>query len=273
MLGLRVRRPVTRRGEPDDDASAPLAIPALGAREVVASGSSRRAVPFLTDLTNDELLALLAECADHGEGLRGEGAEVLIVIGSELRLMNKGFVAGETFLDRSKVFAEQGPRLHEWLAALPGPYERVPRQGRRGGPRATRRQGQLRLAPVRGRRLDAVRLHQHRSRLPVRADRRPVPRAHPPLRRPGQSPGQARSDHRVRLRDLQGRGRRRPAWRRHHRVVGRGDCDAARAERRVRARRGRAGDLPARGARDLRRGGRRRRVRARLRPLRPAARP
>ncbi|WP_437928693.1 hypothetical protein WMF37_05325 [Sorangium sp. So ce291] len=91
----------------------------IAATHAAAAGLETWICPFTTDLTGDELLALLAECADHGERLRREGAEVVIVTGSELSLMNKGFVPGETFLDRSKVLAEQGPRLRELLAALP----------------------------------------------------------------------------------------------------------------------------------------------------------
>ncbi|MGK3990159.1 hypothetical protein WME99_44355 [Sorangium sp. So ce136] len=91
----------------------------IAATHAAAAGLETWICPFTTDLTGDELLALLAECADHGERLRRAGAEVVIVTGSELSLMNKGFVPGETFLDRSKVLAEQGPRLRELLAALP----------------------------------------------------------------------------------------------------------------------------------------------------------
>ncbi|WP_437963551.1 hypothetical protein WMF04_27925 [Sorangium sp. So ce260] len=91
----------------------------IAATHAAAAGLETWICPFTTDLTGDELLALLAECADHGERLRREGAEVVLVTGSELSLMNKGFVPGETFLDRSKVLARQGPELRELLAALP----------------------------------------------------------------------------------------------------------------------------------------------------------
>lgn len=91
----------------------------IAATHAAAAGLETWICPFTTDLTKNELLALLAECAGHGERLRREGAEVVIVTGSELSLMNKGFVPGETFLDRSKVFANPGPELRELLAALP----------------------------------------------------------------------------------------------------------------------------------------------------------
>ncbi len=91
----------------------------IAATHAAAAGLETWICPFTTDLTGDELLTLLAGCADHGERLRREGAEVVIVTGSELSLMNKGFMPGETFLDRSKALAAQGPRLRELLAALP----------------------------------------------------------------------------------------------------------------------------------------------------------
>ncbi|XXX80731.1 hypothetical protein WMF30_18410 [Sorangium sp. So ce134] len=91
----------------------------IAATCAAAAGLETWICPFTTDLTGDELLDLLAECADHGERLRRAGSEVVIVTGSELSLMNKGFVPGETFLDRSKVFTGRGPELRELLAALP----------------------------------------------------------------------------------------------------------------------------------------------------------
>ncbi|WP_437287439.1 hypothetical protein [Sorangium sp. So ce406] len=91
----------------------------IAATHAAAAGLETWICPFTTDLTGDELLALLAACADHGERLRREGTEVVIVTGSELSLMNKGFLPGETFVDRSKVLAEPGPRLRELLAAIP----------------------------------------------------------------------------------------------------------------------------------------------------------
>ncbi|KYF66072.1 hypothetical protein [Sorangium cellulosum] len=91
----------------------------IAATHAAAAGLETWICPFTTDLTGDELLALLAGCADHGERLRREGAEVVIVAGSELSLMNKGFVPGETFVDRSKVIAVPGPELRELLAAIP----------------------------------------------------------------------------------------------------------------------------------------------------------
>ncbi|AUX39608.1 hypothetical protein SOCE26_010020 [Sorangium cellulosum] len=91
----------------------------VAATHAAVAGLETWICPFTTDLTGDELLVLLAECADHGERLRRGGSEVVIVTGSELSLMNKGFVPGETFIERGKVLAAPGHPLRELLAALP----------------------------------------------------------------------------------------------------------------------------------------------------------
>ena len=82
--------------------------------------------PFTTELTNDQLLAFLVDCADHAEGLRQQGAEVVLVTGSELSVFNQGYLPGETFLkrlsslathtQRRELMAAVPPRLNEFLA-------------------------------------------------------------------------------------------------------------------------------------------------------------
>ena len=67
--------------------------------------------PFTTELTNDELLTFLADCADHAEGLRQQGAEVVMVTGSELSVFNQGFLPGDTFLQRLSTMATHPQRL------------------------------------------------------------------------------------------------------------------------------------------------------------------
>src|SRR5438094_3249194 len=42
--------------------------------------------PFTNDLTTDELLALLADCAERAERLHRQGAEVVLLTGAELSL-------------------------------------------------------------------------------------------------------------------------------------------------------------------------------------------
>ncbi|HEX9068178.1 MAG TPA: hypothetical protein VF807_05370 [Ktedonobacterales bacterium] len=63
--------------------------------------------PFTNDLTIDELLAVLADCAERAERLRQVGAEVVLLTGSELSLVTVGFLPGAT--------------LHERLALLAAP--------------------------------------------------------------------------------------------------------------------------------------------------------
>src|SRR5687767_1539720 len=58
--------------------------------------------PFPIELTNDELLEFLADVAGHGERLRQQGAEVVLVTGSELSICNVGFVPGASFLERAR---------------------------------------------------------------------------------------------------------------------------------------------------------------------------
>ncbi|HJZ77978.1 MAG TPA: hypothetical protein VKE51_39890 [Vicinamibacterales bacterium] len=56
--------------------------------------------PFTNGLTQDVLLALLADCAGRAERLRLRGAEVVFLTGSELSLFTAGFLPGETLAER-----------------------------------------------------------------------------------------------------------------------------------------------------------------------------
>ena len=56
--------------------------------------------PFTKQLTQEELLALLADGAERAERLRRRGAEVVMCTGSEVSLMNLGFFPGETLQER-----------------------------------------------------------------------------------------------------------------------------------------------------------------------------
>ncbi len=62
--------------------------------------------PFTNGLTQDELLALLADCADRAERLRQRGAEVVMFTGSELSLFTVGFLPGETLPERLALIAD-----------------------------------------------------------------------------------------------------------------------------------------------------------------------
>jgi hypothetical protein len=56
--------------------------------------------PFTNGLTQGALLDLLADCAQHAEQLRRNGAEVVMLTGSELSLFTVGFLPGETLQER-----------------------------------------------------------------------------------------------------------------------------------------------------------------------------
>ncbi|HEV8166685.1 MAG TPA: hypothetical protein VGR74_19970, partial [Actinomycetota bacterium] len=74
--------------------------------------------PFTCDLTTDELLDLLAGCAERAERLRRRGAEVVLLTGSELSLFNLGFLPGDTLEQRLGLLAASR-RLHELLPEVP----------------------------------------------------------------------------------------------------------------------------------------------------------
>ncbi|CCH30057.1 hypothetical protein ABZ816_31690 [Actinosynnema sp. NPDC047251] len=71
--------------------------------------------PFTNELTTDELLAVLADCADRAERVRRAGASVVLVTGAELSLFTKGFLPGEDGLQRTDALLH-GPR--DQVAAL-----------------------------------------------------------------------------------------------------------------------------------------------------------
>jgi hypothetical protein len=50
--------------------------------------------PYPLELTTDEIMDLLVECAVRAERIRTSGAEVVFVAGVELSIMNRGFVDG-----------------------------------------------------------------------------------------------------------------------------------------------------------------------------------
>lgn len=56
--------------------------------------------PFTNGLTQDELLALLADCAERAERLRQAGADVVLLTASEISLFAHGFIPGETLEER-----------------------------------------------------------------------------------------------------------------------------------------------------------------------------
>lgn len=74
--------------------------------------------PFVCDLTAGEMLSLLADCAERAERLRRQGAEVVLVTGGELSLLNKGFLPGDT-LDERVGLLDEPQRLRALIAEVP----------------------------------------------------------------------------------------------------------------------------------------------------------
>uniref|UniRef100_A0AAU2W106 Abortive infection protein n=1 Tax=Streptomyces sp. NBC_00008 TaxID=2903610 RepID=A0AAU2W106_9ACTN len=56
--------------------------------------------PYPLELTTDEILTLLVDCAERAERLRSQGAEVVFVTGAELSVMNHGFLEGDSTEER-----------------------------------------------------------------------------------------------------------------------------------------------------------------------------
>jgi hypothetical protein len=75
--------------------------------------------PFTCDLTTDELLTCLTDCAERAERLRLTGAGVVLVAGAELSLCTIGFLPGDTLGDRIGILSPTFPRLREVMAAVP----------------------------------------------------------------------------------------------------------------------------------------------------------
>ena len=74
--------------------------------------------PFTCDLTTDQLLAFLADCAERAERLRQQGAEVVLLTGSELSLFTVGFLPGDTLKERLDLLSAP-QRLRELMGEVP----------------------------------------------------------------------------------------------------------------------------------------------------------
>jgi hypothetical protein len=77
----------------------------IAAQHAADAGLAVWFCPFTNNLTDEELLKLLADCAESAERLRQRGAEVVFLTGSELGIMNVGFLPGNTLVDRMAVLA------------------------------------------------------------------------------------------------------------------------------------------------------------------------
>ncbi|WP_433192784.1 hypothetical protein ACQP1G_29330 [Nocardia sp. CA-107356] len=80
--------------------------------------------PFVNDVTQDELLELVADIAEFAERLRIQGANVVLAVGSELSLFVDGFFPGDDFEQRAAALptpagqaamAEVPARFNEFL--------------------------------------------------------------------------------------------------------------------------------------------------------------
>jgi hypothetical protein len=74
--------------------------------------------PFTCDLTYAEMIDLLADCAERAEQLRRQGAAVVLVVGAEISLLNKGFLPGDTIGERMELLADM-QRLRALIAEVP----------------------------------------------------------------------------------------------------------------------------------------------------------
>jgi hypothetical protein len=90
----------------------------VAARDAAEAGLEVWFSPFTCDLSTDELLDVLADCAERAERLRRQGAEVVLLTGAELSLFTVGFLPGDRLADRLGLLAAPG-RLRELLAEVP----------------------------------------------------------------------------------------------------------------------------------------------------------
>lgn len=74
--------------------------------------------PFPCDLTTGELLEPLADCVERAERLRQQGADVVLLTGSELSLSTIGFLPSDTIKDRLELLTAPH-RLREVIAEVP----------------------------------------------------------------------------------------------------------------------------------------------------------
>src|SRR5262245_18841894 len=77
----------------------------IAAIHAAAAGLEVWLSPFTCDLTTDELLNFLADCAERAERLRQQGAEVVLLTGSELSMFTVGFLPGDTLKERLDLLA------------------------------------------------------------------------------------------------------------------------------------------------------------------------
>ncbi|SEQ82967.1 hypothetical protein [Streptomyces radiopugnans] len=74
--------------------------------------------PYPLELTAGEILTLFADCAERAERLRARGAEVVFVTGVELSVMNRGFLEGDSPVERFDRLLDDPARRSERFAAV-----------------------------------------------------------------------------------------------------------------------------------------------------------
>ncbi|MET9105372.1 hypothetical protein [Streptomyces zhihengii] len=89
----------------------------VAARCAAAAGLQVWYSPFPCDMTNEQMLPFLVDCAERAERLRRDGTDVVLVTGCELSLFAQGYLPGDTFADRVPVLA--GPDRETALQGIP----------------------------------------------------------------------------------------------------------------------------------------------------------
>ncbi|GAA0927585.1 hypothetical protein [Nonomuraea longicatena] len=79
------------------DVPARLSVAAQAAAE---AGLEVWFAPFPVDLSDQDLLALYADCAERAEAVRRDGAEVVLVTGCEYTTFGHGYISGDTYTER-----------------------------------------------------------------------------------------------------------------------------------------------------------------------------
>jgi hypothetical protein len=78
----------------------------LAAKHAADAGLEVWFCPFTNGLTEETLLDVLAECADRAERIRRQGAEVVLLTGSEVSLFTVGFIPGDTLEARLALLSD-----------------------------------------------------------------------------------------------------------------------------------------------------------------------
>ncbi|GAA3475456.1 hypothetical protein [Nonomuraea roseola] len=94
----------------------------VAAEQAAAAGLEVWFAPFPVDLTPEEMTGLYADCADRAEAVRRAGAEVVFVTGCETSAFGRGFMSGETYMERMEAMAMADM---EWWGRLGPVLERL----------------------------------------------------------------------------------------------------------------------------------------------------